>query len=252
MSIENILGLGTAVLSAALIVGFWILSKQSGRAPVLRQVNAFEDLPQKAGEAVESGKRIHVSLGSGGVGGQNTAVTLAGLTVLEAAAEAATISDKPPIVTAGDGTAMILAQDTLRRTYKRQNVPESYDHLSGRLAGASPLSYAAGVMTALKDESVSVNLFVGSFGNEAALMAAAGWDAGAHQIIGANNVEAQALMVAAADHALVGEDVFASGAYLSGGKTSHRASLQAQDVLRVLIVLAILGGTLLKVLGLMP
>ncbi|MEK7277773.1 MAG: DUF6754 domain-containing protein, partial [Chloroflexota bacterium] len=160
MSIENILGLGTAVLSAALIVGFWILSKQSGRAPVLRQVNAFEDLPQKAGEAVESGKRIHVSLGSGGVGGQNTAVTLAGLTVLEAAAEAATISDKPPIVTAGDGTAMILAQDTLRRTYKRQNAPERYEHLSGRLAGATPVSYAAGVMTALKDESVSVNLFV--------------------------------------------------------------------------------------------
>src|SRR3972149_2064753 len=228
MSLENLLGLGTAIFTAALIVGFWILAKQRGRAPVLRRVSAFEDLPQKAGEAVESGKRIHVSLGAGIVGGKNTAPVLAGLTVLEAAAEAATVSDKPPIVTAGDGAAMILAQDTLRRTHKRHNAPERYEHLSGRLAGATPVSYAAGVMTALKDESVSVNLFVGTFGSEAALT------------------------YAAADHALIGEDVYASGAYLSGGKTSHRASLQAQDVLRVLIVLAILGGTVMKVLGLLP
>src|SRR3972149_5236545 len=252
MSLENLLGRGTAIFTAALIVGFWMLAKQRGRAPVLRRVSAFEDLPQKAGEAVESGKRIHVSLGSGVVGGKNTAAVLAGLTVLEAAAEAATVSDKPPIVTAGDGAAMILAPDTLRRTYRRQNAPERYEHLSGRLAGATPVSYAAGVMTTLKDESISVNLFVGTFGSEVALMADAGWDAGAHQIIGTDNVEAQALTYAAADHALVGEDVYASGAYLSGGKTSHRASLQAQDVLRVLIVLAILGGTVLKVLGLLP
>jgi hypothetical protein len=46
---------------------------------------------------------------------------------------------------------------------------------------------------------------------------------------------------------LIGEDMFATGAYL-GNKPLHRASLQAQDVLRILIVGAILAGPIIKLL----
>lgn len=244
----DLIGLSVVVLAIVLIGGFWLWARQTGKPPALREVGAFEDLPHKTGEAVESGQRVHVSLGSGVVGTQNTAAVLAGLTVLESVALSASFADKPPVVTTGDGASMILAQDALRRTFNQLNAGERYDHLGGRLAGATPASYAAGVMTTLKDEMVSSSLLVGSFGNEVALMADAGWAQGAHQIIGADTVQTQALTYAAADHALIGEDVFASGAYLAGGRAAHRASLQAQDVLRVLIILAMLFGVFRKVL----
>jgi len=241
MSTEAILALSIVVLAFLLIVIFWIWARRSGQPPALRVMPAFRDLPQRTGESVESGKRIHVSLGSGAIGGANTASALAGLNVLEAVAEASTVSDKPPIVTAGDGAAMMLAQNTFRRAYKRQNAEDRYDQLASRLAGTTALSYTAGVMTTLKDEDVSTNIIIGSVGPEVALMADAGWGQKAHQVIGADNVQAQAQAYVAADQALIGEDMFAAGAYL-GHKPLHRASLQAQDVLRIVVIAVIVLG----------
>lgn len=244
---SEILAISVIGLTLALMAIFWLWARRSGKPATLRALPAFQDLPQRTGESVESGKRIHVSLGSGVVGGPNTASALAGLNVLEAVAEASTASDKPPIVTAGDGGAMMLAQNTFRRAYKRQNAEDRYDHLASRLAGATTLSYTAGVMTTLKDESVSTNIMIGSFGPEVALIAYAGWGEKAHQVIGTDNIQAQAQAYVTADQALIGEDMFATGAYL-GDKPLHRASLQAQDLLRILIVAAILAGPILKIL----
>ncbi|MBM4422099.1 MAG: hypothetical protein FJ030_01745 [Chloroflexi bacterium] len=251
MTIASLLGLGLAGMMAVLIigVGLWARNPERSKMLGLRPVDAFNDLPQKAGESIEGGTRIHVSLGAGAVGTETTTGALAGITVLESIADAATISDKPPVVTAGDGAAAMLAQETLRRAYERQNAAERYDHLSGRMAGPTPLSFTVGAMTTLKDENVSTSLLIGSFGNEVALMADAGWGENAHQIIGTDNAQAQAAAYVTADETLLGEDVYASGAYLLGGKPFHRASLHAQDVARLLIIAALFIGALLKLVG---
>jgi hypothetical protein len=47
---------------------------------------------------------------------------------------------------------------------------------------------------------------------------------------------------------LIGEELFAAGAYVGAG-ASHEASLHVQDILRWLIILAILVGSLLKIVG---
>lgn len=248
--IIGFMGLGFAFLAFILILAFWFWAKQSGKPPVLRDVGVYKDLPKQIGDAVENGKRIHVSLGSGAIGTQQTTAALAGLTVLDIIADSATLSDLPPVITTGDGLSAFLAQDALRRAYAHLNAMDRYDHLGGRVVGATPLSYAAGVMSAFSEENVTTSILIGTFGNEAALMA----DAGSRQedaqlIIGTDDVQGQAAVYATADHALIGEDVYASGAYLVGGKPFHKASLQAQDVLRILVILAILGGTVLKIIG---
>jgi len=114
-----VFGFGIIALMAGMIIGLGILLRNPERSKLLalRSVDAFDELPQKAGESIESGMRIHISIGSGTVGTQTTTGALAGITVLDTVAEAATISDKPPVVTAGDGGAIILAQSALRRAY---------------------------------------------------------------------------------------------------------------------------------------
>lgn len=251
MSLETLFALGLCALAFAIIVGLglWLRSPERAKRLALRPVDAFNDLPQRAGESVENGTRIHFSLGSGTVGTQSTTGALAGLTVLDVVADSATISDKPPVITTGDGASATLAQNALRRAYTRQNVAERYDHLSGRMAGPTPLSYAAGVMLTLKDEQVSTSLLIGTFGNEVALMADAGAGEKAHQIIATDNVQGQAAAYITADEVLLGEDMYASGAYLLSGKPFHRASLVAQDVLRILVVAALVVGGLAALLG---
>jgi hypothetical protein len=49
---------------------------------------------------------------------------------------------------------------------------------------------------------------------------------------------------------LIGEELYAAGAYIRAG-SMHTASLHAQDVLRWLLVLSILAGVVLKLAGLL-
>ena len=89
----------------------------------------------------------------------------------------------------------------------------------------------------------------GQFGPEVLLLTEAQRRSGAQQIAGSSDYEAVALMFITADHTLIGEEIFASGAYLERRRT-HIASLLAQDGLRwVLIVLIIAGFVAVNILG---
>ncbi len=211
----------------------------------IRPLEAFDSLGKAIERAVEGGHRVHVSLGTGSVVGQDSAPALAGLAALTQIAQATSMSDKPVVVTTGDGAMAILARDTLRTSYISVGAPESYEPTSGRLLAPTPFSYVAGLPLVLGTEDVAVHMLTGSFGVEAALAADFGERERAFTIAGTDDVQSQALFYAVAEHTLIGEEVFASGAYLGVGGL-HRASLRAQDVIRVIIILLILGGTVLK------
>jgi hypothetical protein len=248
----DVLGLGFVALFAVLIGLFTI---QAARRPdahrPLRRIPAFDALPQTVGQAVETGRRLHLSVGTGSLGDADTAATLAGLTMVDQLAGAAAISDRPPVVTGADGAAVLLAQDTLRGVYARQNALARYDPESAQVAGLTPLSFGAATTTLQRDEAVAGTVLIGAVGSEAVLLAESAARVGATTLAGATTPAAQAMLFATADQPLIGEDVFAAGAYLgaSGGGTApaaHRASLQAQDWVRLLIAGAILAGTLLS------
>jgi len=151
------------------------------------------------------------------------------------------------VVTTGDGAMAILARDSLRSTYQEVGASELYEPTSGRLLGATPLSYAAGLPAVLANERVSVHVLSGAFGVEAGLAADFGERAGLFVIGGSDDVQAQALFYAVAQHPLIGEEVFASGAYLEVG-TMHTASLRAQDFVRFGLIVLILLGVIVRTL----
>jgi hypothetical protein len=67
-------------------------------------------------------------------------------------------------------------------------------------------------------------------------------------VAGAGETEAQAVAYAAAEHPLIGEELFVAGADLRQ-LPSHIASVYAQDALRVLIVAAFAALALGRALG---
>ena len=58
---------------------------------------------------------------------------------------------------------------------------------------------------------------------------------------------AQAVLYASVEDPLIGEELFAAGAYAGLGK-SHEASLQVQDVLRWIIMVLLIGSAV-KLVG---
>lgn len=249
---EQIIGLGTILFFSGMIVVFAVLARRKGAKPRgLRRIEAYESLPAAVGAAVETGRRIHISLGSGSIGEVSTAATISGLGVLDQVASVTAISDKPPLVTTADGTAMLLAQDTLRSVYKRQHASQQYDPLSAQVAGLTPLGFGAALPGMLSDEKVAGTVLIGSVGQEAVLLAEAGQRAGITTVAGSDVPAAQAVLFATADQPLIGEDLFAGNAYINR-RPAHLASLRAQDWMRVIIGGLIVIGVLLKTLRILP
>jgi hypothetical protein len=93
----------------------------------LRPLNAFDALTNQVGQAIESGGRVHVSLGKNSLIDEDTGTTLAGLEMLDAVTASSAISDQSPVATTADATTLFLMGDTMRRAYERSKQPGKYE-----------------------------------------------------------------------------------------------------------------------------
>jgi hypothetical protein len=248
MNLENVLAFLLLLLAIGMVIGFGFFGK---RWPVVfRRLREYEDLKLALERAVEAGERIHLSLGTGTATGVESAPALAGLAVLSKIAASTILSDKPIIVSSGDGALMVLAQDSLYSSYIHHGASADFDPTSARMLGPTPFSYAAGIPALLHQEQVSVHVLSGAFGLEAGLAADFGRREQAYVLAGSDDLQSQALLFTTADSPMIGEEIFASGAYLEVNEF-HRASLRTQDILRIILIAFIILGTLLTTFGVM-
>jgi hypothetical protein len=242
----ELISLGVIGASAVLLL---IITLWKRKAPVnLRDIPALTRLYRTLGLSIEDGTRLHISLGHGSLLDARGGSALAGLAMLRHVAERTSVSDKPAVASAGDPAIGLLAQDTLQSGYHAAGVDELYNSTAGRVTGLSPFSYAAGAMHISQNENVSANILIGHFGSEVALLADAADRANVILIGASDDLSGQAALFASTQDSLIGEELFAAGAYLGAG-ISHRASLTLQDLLRWLVVIGLLGGVAAKIVG---
>jgi hypothetical protein len=249
-SFENFLGLLFILLCLGLIL-FYFFTDERLEKITLRRIQAFDHFRRQVDLAVEAGKRIHISLGRGTINDLQGGAAFISLTILDRCARAASNSDLPPMTTSGDGVINILSQDTLQATYQSLAAEQRYDPTNSRMTGLTPLAYAAGAMPAIHDEHVSANILAGHFGTEVALLTEAGERSSSLTVGGSDSIPAQAVLYATADEPLVGEELYAAGAYFDGGAV-YTASIRMQDIVRWVLVAVIVVGATLKVLGILP
>lgn len=214
----------------------------------LREIPAFTKLAHSLGLSIEDGKRLHISLGHGGLLDARGGSAFAGLALLRNIAERTSVSDMPAVASAGDPTLGLLSQDTLQAGYQAAGVEDAYVHTTGRVTGLSPFSYAAGAMQIPQNENVSTNIVIGHLGAEAGLITDAAERNNIKLIGSSDNLVGQSILFANTQDPLIGEELFAAGAYLNEDP-AHAASLTVQDIFRWLIILILLGGASLKFLG---
>ena len=244
---NSIIGLILVLVAAGLLLGLTFIRRKS--TPTFREIAAFTRLKRAIGTSVEDGTRLHISLGRSGLQTPNGAPGLAGLAMLRHLIEQTSASDKPPVVTSGAGDLSILTRDTLQAGYKAAGAEDIYDPTTGRLTGLTPFSFAAGAIPSMRDENVSSNVFIGHFGPEVALLTDTAERTNSPAVAAAVDPTAQAILYASVEEPLIGEELFAAGAYSNAGP-AHQASLQVQDILRLVIILVLLVGSALKLAGL--
>ncbi|MCD6400783.1 MAG: hypothetical protein J7L73_02530 [Anaerolineales bacterium] len=247
MNMINLVGLLFTFIFLGLIVVFAIVVKTKFGLKI-REIRAFKKIRESIDNSVESGSRLHLSIGRGGLMGVENGSALIGLTVLRKIAQLASECDNPPITTSGEATLTILSQDTLRETYREINIFDRFDPVANRLTGFTPFSFAVGVMPIIYDENVSANVLLGHFSSEVAFIIDTGMQNSCITVAGTDDLTGQAVILATTEDPLIGEELYASGAYINAG-SAHFASLFAQDLMRWLLVLSILGGVVLKIFG---
>lgn len=242
----SLIALSLLILTAFLLLIVVILTRKSVLR--FREIPALTRLIRTLGLSVEDGKRLHVSLGHGNLLDERGGSAFTGLVTLRIIAEKTSVSDMPPVASAGDPTIALLTQDTMQAGYQTAGVEDLYVHTTSRVTGLTPFSYVAGAMHIAPNENVSTNIMLGHFGPEVSLLADSS-DREHVTVIGASdNLAGQSVLFASTQDSLIGEELFSAGAYLGAG-ASHTASLVVQDILRWLVIITLVGGAAAKFVG---
>ncbi|MCB9101492.1 MAG: hypothetical protein H6632_18280 [Anaerolineales bacterium] len=219
-----------------------------GQKPSLRRIQAFEAIKGFTGRAIEAGRALHLSLGTGSMADITTADSLAGLYTLDYLADQSATTGIPPIVSMADPTVMLMAQNTVRSAYGSDKVKAAEAYRDIRWIAPQPAAYAAGVMNLLSLDEVETNIMIGKFGDEYLLMGETAARRGTSHVGGASDPNTLPFIYATAQETLLGEEIYAGGAYLQK-RPVHIASLLAQDTMRWIIGIVILGGVAATSLG---
>lgn len=242
------MNLSTPSLIASLLIvisiaALYILTRRyrERSAVGLRNIKAYETLQKQVEKAMASGRSIHFSPGRGSLSKATNPTSLAGLSGLQRLTEDSISSDKPPLVTSGDGTLFVASQDVIRGGYEESGRPKAYSSQVSQFiaADSNPMAFGAGVSDILNQGEHGSNIIMGHIGPELLLMAEAAERERQTQIIGSDNLAALSVALSVTEDMILGEELYAAAAYLQE-EPAHIASLQLQDILRILVVLGIL------------
>lgn len=233
------------IIIVAGMIGVLTRRVQSGEQMALRPLPALNTLTLQLGQAIETAKQVHITLGQASLINAASPTSIAALNVLDKLAKDGCANGTPPVVTVGEGTLLPVAQERLLHAYLQAE--RSQEFAPGQAvflaAETEPFAYAGGVANMIQQDVISSNVLVGRFGPELAIMAEAANRRGMDQVVGSDDPVALALAAAVTDNVLIGEELFAASAYLEG-RASHIASVQAQDIMRWLAIAAIVILTL--------
>jgi len=224
-----------AITFAAMMAGRFIVRRFTVH---LRPIRAYETLPVLAADAVESAKRVHISLGDSALGSTSTITALVSAEIAYRMSERLAISRQLPLLTLTSPMTLPLAQDTLRRAYLYRRTMDYYRNSAAAWYPAG-LAFAAGAASLSADLDADSNILLGRFGSTLALLGESALRHSQTVIAHSDLLEGQAVAFAQAREVLLGEELYAGPAYL-GGTALERGSVLAQDVLRWLVILGII------------
>lgn len=225
---------------------FFIQSAQGeGRKPFLRRIPGIDAIEEAIGRATEMGRPV---LYVPGVQDVEDMQTVQSLIILESVAKTTARYETPIKVPVSYPIPFTIAQEMVKSGYVHAGRAEQYDPESVQFVSPEQFAYVAAITGVMLRDKPGAHIFLGAFFAESLLLAEAGYETGAIQVAGTANADQLPFFVVACDYTLIGEELFAASAYLSG-EPKLVGSLQGADLMKIVIILLLLAGCVLETFG---
>lgn len=231
--------IGTILLSSSII--YFIFAAKSGKKFYIRKIAGIEEVENAVGRATEMGRSIYYVPG---IHDMDDVQTLASMSILGRVATIAAENDTRIDVPVCRSMVMVTAKEVVKESYSKAGRPDSFIEDQVRYLTDDQFGYAAAIDGLFVREKPAAVFLIGTFFAESLIMAETGNSIGAIQIAGTAMPAQLPFFVAACDYTLIGEELFAASAYLTG-EPKLLGSLKGQDVGKVLCLTAIIIGVIL-------
>ncbi len=207
----------------------------------IRPIAGLRAVDDAIGRATEMGKPL---LFVSGLGGIDRVGTIAAMLVLGHLARRTAPYETPLLVPCRNPLVMAAEREIVREALLEAGRPQAYRPDNIFFVTDSQFGYVAAVDGIMLRERPAANFYMGSFYAEALILAETGNATGAIQIAGTDSDTQIPFFITACDYTLMGEELYAAGAYLSRHPTLL-AQLKGQDLGKALIVALLVGMTLM-------
>ena len=209
-----------------------------GKPFYVRPIAGLKALEEAVGRATEMGKPI---LFVPGIEDLNEIDTVAGLTLLSSVARIAAEYDTPIEVPTSRALVMTAAREVVQAAALAANRPDYYNEDSIHYVTYEQFGYVASVCGWMYREKPAACFYLGKFFAESLILAETGNAVSAIQIAGTAETPQLPFFVAACDYTLIGEELFAASAYLSG-EPAQLGMLKGQDFGKLAAIVLIVVG----------
>ena len=241
--LESVLAL-TILICAIIIISIVVARRKKGLM-FLRRLPVFDAIDEAIGRATEMGKKVLYIMGQLDV---DEPQTVASMNILARVADrTATYGSRLDIPCVWP-MAMSMARETVKESYLRAGKPDEYSEDDIYYMTTDQFGYVAGVDGIMMRDRPAANFYLGAFYAESLIFAETGYTTGAIQIAGTAEVDQLPFFVVACDYTLIGEELYAAGASLSGDPIQI-GSIRGQDIAKAIFLVFIIAGVILNLLG---
>lgn len=228
-----------------LFVLYFTSMAQAGKKPFVRRLAGIDAIEEAIGRATEMGRPV---LYIPGVTDIDDIQTVAGLVILESVAKLTARYDTPIRVPVAYPIPFTIAQEMVKSGYLNAGSPERFEPDSVRFVSPEQFAYVAAITGIMMRDKPAAHIYMGAFFAESLLLAETGFSTGAIQVAGTANVHQLPFFVVACDYTLIGEELYAASAYLSG-EAKLVGGLKGADLLKIIIIVFVLVGCGLETAG---
>jgi len=233
------------IIALLALLAYFTYSARSGKDLFIRRISGLAAIDDAVGRATEMGRQV---LFVPGIRDMDDIQTIAGITLLGHVARKTAEYDVPLLAPMTRPFTMTVAQEVVKQAYIEKGRPEAFRPDRINYLTQEQFGYVSGVTGITLREQPAACFYLGNFAAESLLLAETGAAVGAIQIAGTAVATQVPFFVVACDYTLIGEELFAASAYLSRSP-QEVGSLKGQDYGKLLLMIAILLGTILVTLA---
>ncbi len=233
------------LLITIIVIFFWAVSHAKRKGLFIRRIAGLDAIDEAIGRATEMGKPIFYVPG---IGSMSSISTIASAFILGEVSKKVAQYDSQIKVPHYDPVVMTVCKEVVKQSYMEAGRPDSYREDINQFVSADQFSYAASVDGMISREKPAACFYMGYFMAESLLLAEVGATSGAIQIAGTDVEHQLPFFFTACDYTLIGEELYAAGAYLSR-EPMLVSALKVQDFGKLFVMISVFFGMICVALG---